>query len=151
VRRLRNRARDSGLWVGEPLTTNKREREGVRGWGDPHLLEKMREASPGWAIFPRILLMHVQIRCDKEDTRPFGGAGEEYGSSFMVGAMNRGVRVQVDELYRSEELAAGQTDNIAYLPERAGAASFFNFEGAFELTLQGSIVSVSLRVASGLT
>ena len=110
----------------------------------------MRKAGRGGVTFPRIPLMHAEVRCDVEDTRPFGGAWENHGSSCMVGAIDRDVRVQVGELYRSEELATGQAYDVAYLTERAGAPSFFNFECAFELKLQGSTVSVSVRVASRL-
>ena len=110
----------------------------------------MRKATRGKVTFPRIPLKLAELRCDIEDTRPFGGAWEDYGSSCMVGATNRNVRVQVGELYRSEELAAGQAYDVAYLTERPGAPSFLNFECAFELKLQGSIVSASIRVSSGL-
>ena len=92
--------------------------------------------------------MYPEIRRDVEDTRPFGGARKGNGGSGMVGALNRGVRVEVDQLYCSEELANGQGYDIAYLAERAGVPRFSNFESAFELTLQGSIVSLSVWVAS---
>jgi len=53
----------------------------------------------------------------------------------MVRTLNRGARVQVDQLYNSEERTDGQAHDIAHLAERAGAPWFFNFESALELAL----------------
>jgi hypothetical protein len=94
--------------------------------------------------------MYAQIRRDMEDTRPLGGGGEDDRSSCMVGAGSRGVRIQVEQLDRSEERAAGQAYDVAHLAERAGAAGLFDPEGFFEPTLQRTIVSVAVWVASRL-
>jgi hypothetical protein len=60
------------------------------------------------------------------------------------------VRVQVEELDRSEELALWQGDDVVYLAERASASGVFDSEGATELKLQGSIISFRGEKTSGL-
>jgi hypothetical protein len=121
----------------------------MRGRGDPQLAEETRKARRDGVTFPRMAPMHAEIRCDMEDARPAGGAREDHRSSCVMGALDRGARVQVQELHRSEELAVGQAYDVAHLAECAGAPGLFDAKRAFQLTLQGSIVSVDVRVGSG--
>ena len=86
-------------------------------------------------------LMDREIRGDVEDDRPGGVAREQHGRSRVMGGLDRGVRVQVAELDRTEQLGIRQGDDVTYLTEGARAAGVFDSEGAIELALQGSIVA----------
>lgn len=144
--RVRNRARDTWLQVGEPSASHEGERKWVGRWTNPRLSEEIGKSGRGRIRLPRIPLMHAEVRGEMEDPRPFAGRWKDHSSSCVVGVTNRAVRIQVDQLNCSKEFAAGYAYDVTYLAECAGAANVFNLECPVEPLLQGTIVPVAVRV-----